>query len=290
MSTYLPPAEPYPVVLAHGAGGGVEANFGPVRETLAAGGRRVVGFDLPGTGAAPRAARPLDLDALADDLVATADAAGVERFAVAGYSLGTAVAVRAATRHPGRVTALVLTAPFAFADHALRQTAHLWRELAAGGRPDLVARLLVPLAFGAGTLEPMTPEDVEAAVRFTAASVPPGTPEHADLVTRADVRADLPRLTVPALVISTTGDRLVSPALHRAFAAAIPGARLTELDTGHVPFAENPEAWGKLMAEFLDDLRGQGSAPRPAVGSAPAGARGVGGQPVVDLAAGPAHR
>ncbi|MCT4356127.1 alpha/beta hydrolase [Streptomyces sp. Je 1-79] len=239
------------LLLAHGSGGGIDANYGPIRGALASGGRLVVGFDLPGTGGAPRATEPLELDALADGLVAAADEAGVERFAVSGYSLGTTVAVRAATRHPERVTALVLTAPFACADHALRQSSLLWRDLADSGRHELVARLLVPLVLGSATLDPMTPEAVEGLVRLTAESVPAGTPEHADLVTRADVREELGRVGVPTLVISTTEDRLVAPALHRAVAAGIPGARLTELATGHAPFAENPEAWGKLITEFL---------------------------------------
>ncbi|MFI8517170.1 alpha/beta fold hydrolase [Streptomyces sp. NPDC085481] len=249
-------APAHALLLAHGSGGGIDSHYGPVRAALTAGGRRVVGFDLPGTGAAPRATAPLDLDALADGLVAEADAAGVGRFAVAGYSLGTTVAVRAATRHPERVTGLVLTAPFAWADHALRQASYVWRDLAASGQHELVARLLVPLVFSPAMLDPMTPEVVEGVVRLTTGSIPEGTPEHTDLVTRADVREDLARVAVPALVISTTEDRLVSPALHRAVAAGIPGARLTELTTGHAPFAENPAAWGKLIVGFLDGLEG----------------------------------
>lgn len=244
------------LLLAHGSGGGIDSHFGPIRAALTAGGRRFVGFDLPGTGSAPRAAAPLDLDALADGLVAEADAAGVGRFAVAGYSLGTTVAVRAATRHPERVSGLVLTAPFARADHTLRQASYLWRDLAESGQHELVARLLVPFVFSPAMLDPMSPGVVEGVVRLTAESVPAGTPDHADLVTRADVRADLARVGVPTLVISTTEDRLVSPALHRAVAAGIPGARLTELATGHAPFAENPAAWGKLTVEFLEELEG----------------------------------
>ncbi|MFE5481875.1 alpha/beta fold hydrolase [Streptomyces sp. NPDC056527] len=80
------------------------------------------------------------------------------------------------------------------------------------------------------------------------------TPRHADLVARADVREDLPRVGVPTLVISSTEDRLVAPALHRAVAAGIPGARLAELATGHAPFAENPAVWGKLITEFLSEV------------------------------------
>ncbi|WP_137989173.1 alpha/beta fold hydrolase [Streptomyces vilmorinianum] len=250
-------ATSHALLLAHGSGGGIESNYGPIREALASGGRRrVVGFDLPGTGGAPRATRPLELDALADGLVAAADAAGVERFAVCGYSLGTTVAIRTAIRHPERVTSLVLTAPFAYADHALRQASLLWRDLAAGGQRELVARLLVPLVFSPAMLDPMTPEVVEGVVRLTGESIPPGTPEHADLVARADIREDLAAVTVPTLVISTTEDRLVAPALHQAVAAGIPGARLTELATGHAPFAENPAVWGKLIDTFLSEQEG----------------------------------
>jgi 3-oxoadipate enol-lactonase / 4-carboxymuconolactone decarboxylase len=43
----------------------------------------------------------------AADVVAVADAAGVERFAFAGYSMGAAVGYRVAAAHPGRVVALV---------------------------------------------------------------------------------------------------------------------------------------------------------------------------------------
>ncbi|MEU9860487.1 alpha/beta fold hydrolase [Streptomyces sp. NPDC047971] len=242
------------LLLAHGSGGGIESNYGPIKGALTSGGRRVVGFDLPGTGGAPRAGEPLGLDALADGLVAEADAAGVERFAISGYSLGSTIAVRAAVRHPERVTALVLTAPFAYADHALRQTSLLWRDLADSGQHTSVARLLVPLAFSPAMLDPMTPEVVEGVVRLTGESIPEGTPEHADLVARADIRADLPRVAVPTLVISTTEDRLVAPALHRAVAAGIAGARLTELATGHAPFAESPAVWGKLITEFLTEV------------------------------------
>ena len=43
----------------------------------------------------------------ADDVVAVADAAGVERFAFAGYSMGAAIGYRLAAAHPHRVSTLV---------------------------------------------------------------------------------------------------------------------------------------------------------------------------------------
>jgi pimeloyl-ACP methyl ester carboxylesterase len=52
-------------------------------------------------------------------------------------------------------------------------------------------------------------------------------------------------------VISTAGDPLVSPELHRQLAAGIPGAQLAEIGTGHLPFAERPEEWQQLITTFL---------------------------------------
>src|SRR5690349_21713166 len=98
------------VVLAHGAGGGIEANFGSLIPLLAER-HTVIGSDYPADDTV------LTLDGLADALVEEAVAAGADRFPIIGFSLGTAVAVRAAVRHPDRITGLVLAAGLARADH-----------------------------------------------------------------------------------------------------------------------------------------------------------------------------
>ncbi|WP_406126913.1 alpha/beta hydrolase [Streptomyces canus] len=114
------------LLLAHGATGSIEGNFAPVLPALAAA-HTVVAPDYPGSGETPVADVPLDLDALADSVVDAAVRHGVERFAVLGFSLGTLVAVRAAVRHPERVTALVLTAGFARPDDHLLGLIPGWR-------------------------------------------------------------------------------------------------------------------------------------------------------------------
>ncbi|MFD9354904.1 alpha/beta fold hydrolase [Streptomyces sp. NPDC060031] len=238
------------LLLAHGGGGSVETNFGTVLDALAAE-YSVVGVDYPGAGGTPRAEKPLELDELADQLVAAADAEGLERFAVLGYSLGGNVAVRIAARYPERVTALVLTATFARAGNRLKLVADLWSGLAARGESELLARLLVPLAFSPAVLEGLTPQQAEQVVRETAGSIPPGSGDHVDLLKGADLRAELARIDVPALVVATTEDQLVPLALQRELADALPGARLAELPTGHLPFAEHPAAWAALVTEFL---------------------------------------
>lgn len=246
------------VALAHGAGGGVEPNFGPILDGLAEG-RTVVGVDYPGAGATPRSAVPLTLDGLADELVGAAVDEGLDAFSIVGYSLGGPVAVRAATRHPDRVRALVLTATFARPDNHLRLVADLWAHLLDADDRTPLARLLTLTALSPSALAALPEHALDETVAATAADVPPGAPEHVDLVSRVDIRAELAELAIPVLVVVTTADRLVPPPIQRDLATRIPGARLAELDSGHLPFAERPGEWLTLITSFLDE-----AAARPA--------------------------
>ncbi|MGM1061837.1 alpha/beta fold hydrolase [Saccharothrix sp. Mg75] len=238
------------LLLAHGAGGTVRANFSPLIPTLSRK-RKVHAVDFPGSGATPRAAGPLDLDDLADRLVAAAD--GEERFAVVGFSMGCAVAARVARRYPDRVTALVLTAGFARIDDETRARMAEWRRLLGGDRAEL-ARFLVSIAVGEPTRRRMTAEQLDGFLELVALTVPPGSAEQVALVESVDLTDELPSLDVPTLVIGTKHDRMISPGTTRRLADLIPGARWAELDSGHAPAVEAPAAWARLVEEFLDEV------------------------------------
>lgn len=229
------------LLLAHGAGGGVTANFGPLLDDLART-HTVVGADYPVAGGT--------LDELADGLVATAVDAGVEKFAVLGYSLGTAVAVRVATRHPERVTGLILTAGFARPDARMNLALDVWAELLKGDR-TLLAKYLMLTAVSEPFLAALTPEQVAEAVAGLAASVPAGTANQVELVRKVDTRAELASIAVPTLVIATTLDSLVPPKHSQELADGIPGAELVEIASGHGIGEEAPEAWLTAIRKVL---------------------------------------
>jgi 3-oxoadipate enol-lactonase len=238
------------LLLAHGAGGGIEANYGPILEGLAAR-HTVVGVDYPGAGATPKAQGPLEVDELAEQLVAAADAEGLDTFAVSGYSLGGPVAIRLAARHPERVSSLVLSASFAHPDTRAALAASIWHQLFESGQHTLLAGYLNLMGLSEAALNALTPAQVDAIAEQLAPTLPSGTGDQLDLVRRVDVRGDLAGIAVPTLVVVTTADPLISPALQRQLAAAIPTAEIAELPTGHLPFIERPQEWLKLVSDFL---------------------------------------
>ncbi|GAA1661817.1 alpha/beta hydrolase [Glycomyces endophyticus] len=229
------------IVLAHGASGSIESNFGSLLPLLAA------DHTVTASGY-PTDDTPLDLDGLADALVA---AAAVERFTIVGFSLGTAVAVRAAVRHPDRVAGLVLAAGIARADTRLRLAFDLWSALLDAGDHEAFARFALYAAFSAEFTNSLAPEAVAEAVASIAARVHDGIRPQAALGRAADTTADLARVAVPTLVIAATEDVLVDPANHRFLAERIPGAEYAEVRAGHVLMAERPDEWHALVRGFL---------------------------------------
>ncbi|MFI7242818.1 alpha/beta fold hydrolase [Streptomyces qinglanensis] len=242
------------LLLAHGAGGGIEANFGHVLEDLASD-HTLIGPHYPGAGGSPRAAGPLALDTLVDAVVDAAVSRGHERFTVLGESLGTVVALRTAARYPERVTGLVLTAGFAVADPLLEFASGLVTRLGRAGEWDAVARIATQSALLDGDISELTAEALEEAVAATREGLPPGTVDHFDLVRRVDVRGDLAGIRVPALVAVPTGDRLVLPDSSRRLAAALPDAALVEIPGGaHVLGEQDRKVWLGHVREFLAGL------------------------------------
>ncbi|WP_189786399.1 alpha/beta fold hydrolase [Streptomyces capitiformicae] len=237
------------LLLAHDVGTQAENDFGTIIPALSTG-HTVIAPDYPGSAGTPRAEGPLTLDGLADAIVAAADTAGQDTFTVLGHSLGAAVAVRAAVRHPERVKGLVLTAGFVTPDQRMKITAAMFLDCLARHDFTGYAQLAVLTAFGDTMLSAFTPDQMEYALKKIAGSVEAGAEEQFTLARTVDVSADLERITVPTLVVAPVEDVFVSPAASQALAAGIAGSEYAEIQSGHL-VAEAGPAWLARVDEFL---------------------------------------
>ncbi len=69
---------------------------------------------------------------------------------------------------------------------------------------------------------------------------------------RVDLRAALPQIANPTLVVVGSLDAATPPALAREVAAGIPGANLVEIPgCGHCPPLEQPEKFLEIVEPFL---------------------------------------
>jgi pimeloyl-ACP methyl ester carboxylesterase len=218
------------LVLVHGTGSTWLGTWGTVVGALAAR-HTVVLPDLPGSGDSPLPDGPLDIDTLVDQVVATAQDAGLTEFVVMGASLGASVAIRTATRHPGLVQGLATVVGWARPRTTLRLNLELWASLYRRGSDDL-GKFLTTLSFSEQYLEAMSPSALQAIVQRFSRPTTPGIAAQIAFALAVDVRDDLACVRVPTLVVAATGDRFVAPEHSAETARGIPGARLVEVTGG----------------------------------------------------------
>ena len=90
-----------------------------------------IAVDLPGSGESDKPAGPYSTEGYADQVADFLAAIGVESAHVAGVSLGAAVGMHLAARHPGRVRSLSLHSAWHASDEYLKVVLEQWRTLAS---------------------------------------------------------------------------------------------------------------------------------------------------------------
>ncbi|MGH8827649.1 MAG: alpha/beta fold hydrolase, partial [Jiangellaceae bacterium] len=96
-----------PLVLLHGAFSAIGTSFGKVLPDLAET-RQVIGLEMQAHGRTADIDRPLSLEQMADDTAAVLRHLGIAQADIFGYSMGAAIALHVAIRHPDVVRKLVL--------------------------------------------------------------------------------------------------------------------------------------------------------------------------------------
>lgn len=246
-----------PLVLLHGVAASRRV-WHHVTPPLAAG-RHVVAVDVPGFGESAPAGPGFDLDAVADRLAA---GLGLPAFDLVGHSLGGAIAVAVAARHPDAVRRLVLVSPAGLAPRAVGVAAALGQaaDVATRARRALghafVDHSLARWAmFGTTVADPGRLDPEDARMLLEAAD---GASRVADGVAQAliaDLRDDLAAARVPVGVIWGAADRVVPYSGLEALRLLRPDAVVETLPgTGHIPHVESPARFVAALERVLAAL------------------------------------
>ena len=245
-----------PIVFAHGFG--CDQNMWRLVAPAFEDDYRVVLFDYVGSGTSDLSAydprRYSTLDGYAQDVLDVVHALDLRDVIFVGHSVSAMIGVLAANREPERFERLVLIGPspryvndapyvggFERGDieGLLEMMEHNYIGWASFLAPAIIKNPDRP-ELGAELTESFCSTDPVVARRFAEATF------------LSDNRDDLPRLTVPSLILQCADD-MVAPAevgeyVHRV----TPGSTLRQMRaTGHCPHMSHPEETIALIREYL---------------------------------------
>jgi pimeloyl-ACP methyl ester carboxylesterase len=226
------------VVLLHGAGMD-HTVWVQLSRYLAGHGCTVLVPCLPGHGqsAGPTLAT---IPEAADWVARLLDAAGIARASLVGHSMGGAIALETAARHPARVRSLLLVGT------AAALPVHPALMAAARDNSPAAFDMIVDWGHGAaaklgGNIAPGV--SITGAARAVLAACPPGVlaTDLAACAAWTDGKTAAARVSAPTLVVAGAEDRMTPARKAADLASLIAGARLESIErSGHMIMLEAP--------------------------------------------------
>jgi 3-oxoadipate enol-lactonase len=219
---------------------------------------RVIAFDQRWHGRGIRSEKFL-LDDCADDVAAVADALGIERFTVVGYSMGGAIAQLVWRRHRSRVEGLVLAATSR--NFRGKVVERMWFTLTQAAMARFGERAFLGVERLSSRLA-----DSPSGLTADAAKVGPWAMAEfrstsawsllaaIDAVGRFESSAWIRRVDVPTSVIVATRDRFIPTRRQRSLAASIPGAISYDVEGSHAALVLGAEEFVPVLLDACSSV------------------------------------
>ncbi len=219
----------------------------------------VLTYDLLGHGESASPHGTPGLAMFSRQLLGLMDRCGIERAAIVGFSLGGMIARRVALDHGDRVSALaILNSPHDRSPaerEAVRARVHQTEAQGPSANVEPALERWFTPAFRAEA-----PETITLVRAWITGNDPAVYPQIYRVLTEGDAELvqGLEQIACPTLVMTGEDDPGNTPAMARAMAGSIPGARLAILPSlRHMALAEAPQAVNTPLCAFLRDALGQ---------------------------------
>ena len=220
-----------------------------------------ISVDLRGAGQSDKPDSPYSTELFADDVAAFMQAIGVEKAHVSGLSLGAAVGMCLASKHPEKVKTLSLHSAWPKTDLYLKTVVETWQVMAKGlgSVPDMVVGGIFPWCF-TPELYAAKPDYIKSLIDFVRSR--PVQPVDAfmresDAVIKHDCAAGLSRIKAPTQITFGRHDMVTSTRFADGLHGQIKGSELHVFeDCSHAPIYENVAAFNQTTLAFLQKHSG----------------------------------
>lgn len=213
---------------------------------------RVLSYDKRGHGLSDTPGGDYSLDNHLDDLEGLLNHVGIERFALAGVSVGGLISMGFALRAPERLTSLILcdTAPKV-------GDAAMWNARAEAVRVKGLAAIaddVMERWFSPG-FRKKKPDELAGWRNLFLRTSPDGYAATCATLRDTDLTDRIGAIAARTLVVAGEDDGATPVPLVQACAEAILGARFELLHgVGHIPSIEQPTKLAALISDFLKEL------------------------------------
>ncbi len=241
------------VILSSGLGGSGSywaPNLAPLAER-----HRVILYDHRGTGRSDRALpADLDVDDMADDVLALLDGLGLERVALVGHAAGGVIGLSLALRRPERLASLVVVNGFAAPDmHFLRCMATRLDLLEHSGVLAFVRAqplFLYPARWISEHMDRLEVEEAGHVAHFQGTAT---VAARIGALATFDIADRLGEIETPVLLIAAEDDMLVPDLCSEQLERGLPHARLERMRGGHACNVTEPTEFNRHLLEFMGD-------------------------------------